>query len=112
MLLVTRMAEQKLKEIVQREAPHDDMCDMTLGVRVCISGPNNGDQAGRCKIGLDQAQAEDQVKDIDGMKLLFDPLTSAWLSHVTAVLDLLQAGPQEDFVLLIDGSSEEQVYSV
>ena len=105
MLVVTRMAEQKLKEIVQMETLQDDMlCDMALGVRICISGPNNGAQAGKCKIGLDRARAEGQVKDIGGMKLLFDPLTSACLSRVTAVLDLLQVGSQEDFVLAIDGS--------
>jgi len=68
------MAEQKLKEIVQMETLQDDMlCDMALGVRICISGPNNDAQAGRCKIGLEQARAEDQVKDIGGTKLLFAP---------------------------------------
>lgn len=108
MLLVTRMAEQKLKEIVQRETPQDDMlCDMASGVRIYISGPNNGARAGECKIGLDQARAEDQVKDSGGTKLLFDPLTSAYLSRVTAVLDLLQVGSQEDFVLIIGGTQEQ-----
>jgi CMP-2-keto-3-deoxyoctulosonic acid synthetase len=99
------MAEQKLKEIVQSETLQDDMlCDMALGVRIFIKGPNNGARAGRCGISLDQARVEDQVKDIGGTKLLFDPLTSACLSRVTAVLDLLQVDSQEDFVLVINGS--------
>lgn len=105
MLLVTRIAEQKLKEIARTEIPEDDtLYDVPLGVRICISNPNNGAQAGRCKISLDEERAEDQVKEIEGMKLLFDPLTSASLSRVTAVLDLLKIGPEEDFVLLIGGS--------
>lgn len=104
-LAVTRIAEQKLKEIAQRESPQDNMlCDMSLGIRISISGPNNGTRAGRCKIGLDQARVEDQVEDIGGAKLLFDPLTSTYLSRITAILDLVQVDSQEEFVLMIDGA--------
>jgi len=106
MLVITARAKEKLREIAQKEAPLTGLRDAASGVRLCLSGLDNGSHSIKCGFSIDQARAGDQVEDIDGAKLVIDPSSLGYLSHMSAVLDLSQAGMEEDLVLIIEGNQE------
>jgi len=103
MLAITRRAAERLKQIAEDEIPRCHVDDDDFGIRIVLSGPDNGVRGNKCRIGIGQAQADDLIIDVGGKKLLIDPATLTHLRHLSAILDLAQKCNKEELVLLVDG---------
>lgn len=104
MLVVTTRAKEKLRELAEEEVPETGVEETALGVRILLSGPDNGSRGSKCRIGVDQVRVGDEVEDMSGTKLLIDPSTLAYLRRISAILDLSHVGQGEDLVLIIERS--------
>jgi Fe-S cluster assembly iron-binding protein IscA len=105
-LLITGRAKEKLQEIAEKEAPIGGL-DVVFGIRIVLTGPDNGSQANKCRIGISQAQAGDLTIDIGKKKLFIDSGTMTRLRHISAILDLIQEQTREDLVLIVQGHNHE-----
>jgi len=105
-LVITGRAKEKLQEIAEKEAPISGVDDVVFGIRIVLSGPDNGTRGNKCRIGIGQAQIGDLTIDISGKKLLIDPETITRLRHMSAILDLAQGRSREDLVLIVEGTNQ------
>jgi hypothetical protein len=90
--------------MIAAAAAQTGQTDPSSGVRVVIGGPDNSSHGQmECKITIAQKGRGDQVEDVGGTKLLVDPLTSLRLQHISLILDFLNVGREESFVLTTNG---------